>query len=460
MKLQWFCQNIYANSGYSDEARVFIDGLRELGVDVTLIGKDKKPAAGTYRFAGKTDPRVPVVYHTYRHSTYEPGSHPYSIARTMLEVSRIPLAWVHRLNRLNEVWVPGDFNFHSFLQSGVGRERLFIVPGPLDLSPAAEPAAFTVKTKKRFKFLSLFNYDVRHRKGLDVLLAAFCRAFTASQDVCLVIKTRANLRELEREYRLAPDHPEIVAIDAVLERRKLLALYRAVDCLVLPTRGEGVGRPFLDAMMMGVPIITTGWGGQRDFLNEGNAFLIDYRLKDVEERFYLKYPGFYGAKWAEPDRGDLIRKMRQIFKNPATAGPKIAQARKDVERFDKQHIAHIILERLARPVDKTNLLPSPPALTERLYPLYYPGLTSMDEVAHRNRQAFLKPVRSLALVGKGQALRRAVHFLQPGVKIEMGIPRPRQPVDMLVMAETLKDVEPTFYEVREKIDSLPIYLFA
>lgn len=458
--MQWFCQNIYAHSGYSDEARLFIDGLRERGVDVTLLGKDKRRGTGTYRFAQKIDPRAPVVYHTYRHSTYEPGVHHYNIGRTMLEVSRIPLAWVQRLNRLDEVWVPGDFNFRSFLQSGVGRQRLFIVPGPLDLSPAAEAAVFTVNTKKRFKFFSLFNYDVRHRKGLDILLDAFCRAFTASQDVCLVIKTRASLGELERDYRLPSDHPEIIVIDALLERRELLALYRAVDCLVLPSRGEGVGRPFLDAMMMGVPIIATGWGGQRDFLNEGNAFLIDYRLVGVAERFYLKYPGFYGSQWAEPDRGDLIRKMRQVFKNPAAAGPKMAQARKDVERFDKQHIAGIILERLARPLERTTLVPSPPALAERLYPLYYPGLKSMAEVAHRNRQAFLKPVRSLALVGKGHALRRALHFLQPKVKIEMGIPRPGQPVDILVMAETLKDVEPTFYEVREKIDSLPIYLFA
>lgn len=73
--------------------------------------------------------------------------------------------------------------------------------------------------------------------------------------------------------------------------------------------GHLIPSPMLDAMKTGVPVITTGRGGQRDFFNDRNVLLIDNRLTDVAEKFYLKYSVFYGVKWAEPDKGDVIRKM-------------------------------------------------------------------------------------------------------------------------------------------------------
>jgi glycosyltransferase involved in cell wall biosynthesis len=51
-------------------------------------------------------------------------------------------------------------------------------------------------------------------------------------------------------------------------------LYAAVDCFVLPTRGEGWGLPIFEAMAMGLPVIATNWSGQVDFMNENNAFPI------------------------------------------------------------------------------------------------------------------------------------------------------------------------------------------
>ncbi len=35
----------------------------------------------------------------------------------------------------------------------------------------------------------------------------------------------------------------------------LPSVYRTMDCFVLPTRGEGWGRPIVEAMAMGLPVI-------------------------------------------------------------------------------------------------------------------------------------------------------------------------------------------------------------
>lgn len=37
------------------------------------------------------------------------------------------------------------------------------------------------------------------------------------------------------------------------------SIYKGADVLVIPTHGEGWGRPQLEAMAMGLPVITTKW---------------------------------------------------------------------------------------------------------------------------------------------------------------------------------------------------------
>jgi glycosyltransferase involved in cell wall biosynthesis len=47
-----------------------------------------------------------------------------------------------------------------------------------------------------------------------------------------------------------------------------VSLYRSVDAFVLPSRGEGWGRPYMEAMSMGLPVIATNWSGPTEFVNE------------------------------------------------------------------------------------------------------------------------------------------------------------------------------------------------
>jgi glycosyltransferase involved in cell wall biosynthesis len=53
------------------------------------------------------------------------------------------------------------------------------------------------------------------------------------------------------------------------------ALYAAADCFVLPTHGEGWGLPTMEAMAMGLPVITTNWGGSTEFVTRDTGYLLD-----------------------------------------------------------------------------------------------------------------------------------------------------------------------------------------
>ena len=93
----------------------------------------------------------------------------------------------------------------------------------------------------------------------------------------------------------------------------LKALYQQCHCMVAPSRAEGFGLPMAEAMLCGLPVITTAWGGQMDFCNNETAWLIDYSFVRAKTHFNL-----YDSVWAEPDVSHLAQTMREIYEMPAS----------------------------------------------------------------------------------------------------------------------------------------------
>jgi GR25 family glycosyltransferase involved in LPS biosynthesis/glycosyltransferase involved in cell wall biosynthesis len=170
------------------------------------------------------------------------------------------------------------------------------------------------------QYVFLHVSDCQPRKGVDILVRAFQAAFRRSDAVKLVIKGGNNsggwqiADVVKRIKREDPDAPQIYYTDDILDDAALLALYDEADCVVLPTRGEGLGLPAAEALIAGKKLIVTGFGGPMDFVNEGNARLIKYVLTPATT--YFATPG---AMWAEPDERDLVRALREAVREPARA---------------------------------------------------------------------------------------------------------------------------------------------
>lgn len=170
---------------------------------------------------------------------------------------------------------------------------------------------FRIKTNGAFRFLHVSSCFPR--KGVQEMLEAYGRAFSANDDVALVVKTFPNPHNEVRKWLTAArasreDYPEVVVIEDDLSDEQLKALYLQSHALVAPSKAEGFGLPLAEAMLSGLAVVTTGWSGQTDFCNEQTAWLVDYDFERAESHF-----GVFSSAWARPRVDDLAAKMREVF---------------------------------------------------------------------------------------------------------------------------------------------------
>ncbi len=257
--------------------------------------------------------------------------------------AEVPSDWVAPCNRMDEIWVPCAHNVESFASAGVDRHRLVVVTGTLDFAGyTAEGHRLPQITADAYTFLSVFDWHLR--KGWDVLVRAYAEAFGGRNDVALVLKLQLSngmaLDEVKRIVRQTMSKalkkgrslPPVHYVGRLAEA-DLPALYRSCRAFVLPTRGEGFGRPFAEAMAVGLPTIGTNWSGQVDFMNASNAYPIDYRLVPVSAEGVREVPNFRGHQWAEPDPAHLRRLMLEVRDDAAGAEARGRQAALDVRRL-------------------------------------------------------------------------------------------------------------------------------
>jgi len=110
-------------------------------------------------------------------------------------------------------------------------------------SPAG--ASLELRTTKRFKFL--FVGGTIYRKGIDILLESYSRAFTPKDDVCLVIKDLGvntlykgqTAQDLIRKYQERKGAPEILYLWEEFNEKQMAAFIGRAMCLSHPTGAKG-----------------------------------------------------------------------------------------------------------------------------------------------------------------------------------------------------------------------------
>lgn len=279
----------------------------------------------------------------------------YRIAYWYWELDSFPEHWRETARHVDEIWVASEFVAASLRQG-------LRVPVH-KLTPGLALPDFPKRTRRSFalpegKFIFMFAFhmmSITERKNPLALIKAYRQAFGAGEDCVLLIKTSFGANYPDQLAALQAAAGEgIIIRDEILSREETLGLINCCDCYVSLHRSEGYGLSMAEAMMMGKPVIATGYSGNLEFMDSQNSLLVDYRLVMLERDFP---PYSAGSRWAEPSIDHASSLMRKVFENPAWAAAIGARARSDIAtKFSLDAAGAAMAERLEA-IRREHLIP-------------------------------------------------------------------------------------------------------
>jgi glycosyltransferase involved in cell wall biosynthesis len=308
----------------------------------------------------------------------------YTIALWWWEVGEPPPEWKQAFEFIDEVWVASQ-HIHD-LVAPISPVPVLKVTMPVLAPTVARRSRADLGLPQNDEFLFLFVHDyhsVAARKNPTGLIEAFKRAFAPDAGPKLVIKSinaQNALTEHDRVVLAAADRADIILIDAYVSAAEKNAMIAHCDCYVSLHRSEGFGLTLAEAMLLGKPVIATGYGGTMEFTNSDNSYLVNYRPVLVGDGAGV-YPA--EALWAEPDVDAAADLMRHVVAHRAEARARGELARAQVAESHSPAAAGATMERRLRRIHEHSFDQGVRALNLRHVPPVSAVADHLDELGRR-----------------------------------------------------------------------------
>jgi glycosyltransferase involved in cell wall biosynthesis len=191
-----------------------------------------------------------------------------------------PLSTLRRraLRRATVILTPTqDTADHVATQQQVSRDRIRVLPWALDpnfetLAVAASRAALPAHFPEGRVILTVGRWRANERyKGMDTLIAALPRLLHEWTDLQLVAVGEGDDQSWLEQLAEGCGVRRHVHFFSGLSYSELSACYSACEIFALPSRGEGFGLVYLEAMARGKPVIGGAHGGAPEVVDDGRT---------------------------------------------------------------------------------------------------------------------------------------------------------------------------------------------
>jgi glycosyltransferase involved in cell wall biosynthesis len=275
----------------------------------------------------------------------------YTIGLWFWETAELAPAMAWAFDLVDEVWAASEFVAAALRARAPARVPVHLVKLPL-LAPIVDQAFDLTEldlAAGRPTFVTSWDYlSVVDRKNPLGALDAYVQAFADDGEAQLLLKaTNADRRpdDHQRVVHAARDRSDVHVFTGHLTSPRYAALLASAAAVVSLHRSEGLALNLADAIALGVPVIATDYGGNVDFMDADDTYLVPYRMIDVGPGHH-PYPS--DARWADPDVGHACECLRDVLRDPARARARAGQAQARVAaRFGLDAAAASVAQRLA-----------------------------------------------------------------------------------------------------------------
>jgi len=272
-----------------------------------------------------------------------------------IETNAVSNTWIEHCNKMDLVVVPSKHSKEGFVKALY--EKIQQLPngeqqkvGELKLEKPIE-ALFEGADENVFKPIDDSSLDLvdnikedfcflhvglwgqggygEDRKDISKLVKVFYESFANKKEQpALILKTNAatfsildreeclrKINEIKSKFPKDWNLPNIYLLHGSLSTEEMNKLYNhpKVKCFISLTHGEGFGRPMLEATMVGLPVICSGWSGQLDFLSQDDSMLLGGELKQVPKSQVWKDIIIPESQWFNVNEQQAYRAMNYCF---------------------------------------------------------------------------------------------------------------------------------------------------
>ena len=370
-KFMLICAPVSSRSGYGDHARDLVRSfLQHDKYDIEIVdvpwgegprnALDNEKDNNIISKINKTNKidRQPDVYVDIRIPNEFQTYGKFNIGITAgIETNAVSNNWIESCNKMDLVIVPSEHSKEGFVkalyekmqnlpngqQQKVGElklekpiEALFEgidedIYKPLDNSSLN----LVDDIKEDFCFLHVgmwgkggFGED---RKDIAKMIKIFYESFANKKlQPALILKSNgATFSILDREECLRKINeikskfpkdwtlPNVYLLHGSFSSEEMNKLYNhpKVKTFVSLTHGEGFGRPMLEASMVGLPVICSGWSGQMDFLSQTDSMLLGGEIVNVPKSQHWKDIIVPESQWFSVNETQAYKAMNHSFNN-------------------------------------------------------------------------------------------------------------------------------------------------